>query len=82
MAEGADGTVLVDVVTLLHVGQDFLVGSLLPLGLQLVVAALGTDFGRCHHENFQLGVGEDGSADVASVHHDALFLAHLLLQLH
>ena len=69
----------VDVVALLHVLQDVVEVGGHALGLQFVEAALGADAGRGGDKYLQFGIGEDGGADVAPVHHDALVLAHLLL---
>ena len=69
----------VDVVALLDVLQYVGVVGLHALGLQLVVAALGTHLGRGGDEDLQFGVGEDDGAYVAAVHDDASVGAHTLL---
>ena len=71
----------IDVIALLDVAQNVVVGRRHPLGLELVVATPGTHFGRSGDEDFEFGVGEHRRADVAAVHHDAFGFAHLLLEL-
>ena len=71
----------VDVVALLHILKDILLVGLHTLGLELIVTALGTHLGRGGDKNLELGIGEDGGAYVAAVHHDALVAAHSLLLL-
>ena len=76
------GAVCVAVVALFHVGQHGIVGFGLSFGLQFVVAALGAYFGRGGNKHFQLGVGKNHGADVATIHHDAFVDAHALLLAH
>ena len=69
----------VDIVALLHVLQDIVEVGGHALGLEFVEAALCAHLGRGGDEDLQFGVGEDGGADVAAVHHHPLVLTHLLL---
>ena len=54
LAQGADGAGAVYAVTLLHVGQYFVVVGRLPLGEEFVVAPAGADVGAGGDEDFQL----------------------------
>ena len=81
LAQGTHFAMLVDVVALLHVLQYLVKVYGLSFGLQLVVAALGAYLGRGGDEYLQLGVGEDGGAYVAAIHHDAFLSSHFLLLL-
>ena len=69
-------------VALADVVEDVGIADGLPLGGQLVEAPLCPDFGRCGHEDLEVGIGEDYGADVAAVHHYAAAAAHLLLLAH
>ena len=69
----------VDVVALLHILQDILVGLGHTLAHQLVVATLGTHLRRCRDEDFQLGIRKYRRANIAAIHHDAALLTHRLL---
>ena len=79
LAQGTHLTMGVDIVALLHVLQDVVVVGRHPLGFQFVETALGTYLSAGSDEDLQFCIGEDGGADVATVHHNALVLAHLLL---
>ena len=79
-AQGADGSSAIDTVAFLHIFQYAFVGCLLAFGFELVVASLCTHFGAGSNENLEFGIGEYRGAYITPVHHDALFLAHLLLQ--
>ena len=79
LAKRAYFTRLVDAVPLFYIVQNVFEGSFLSFRFQLIVAAAGTDFGRCRDEDFQFGIGEDGSSYVTSVHDNAFFLTHGLL---
>ena len=72
----------IDIVPFPEVRQDLVHLRALALGNQLVVAPLGPYLGRCLDEYLQLGVGKDGGADVASVHHNTFVYAHCLLLCH
>ena len=80
LTERTYGAARVYPVAFFHVFQDFLVTAFFTFGLQFVIAALGTDFGRGGHEYFELGIGEHRRADVPSVHDDTFFPSHLLLE--
>ena len=67
LAKRAYFTRLVDAVPLFYIVQNVFEGSFLSFRFQLIVAAAGTDFGRCRNEDFQFGIGEDGSSYVASM---------------
>lgn len=47
--------------------------------LEFVIASLGTHLGSGGHEDFEVGIGENGSADVSSVHDNTFALSHLAL---
>ena len=74
--------VLVNIVPLFHIFQNFVKASFFPFGLQFVIAALCPYLGGGGYKKFQLGIRKNGSADVAPVHNDTLGLAHLLLLCH
>ena len=80
--QGTDFPVLVDIITLFHVFQYFVVRSRPAFCFQLVVSAPGADVGRGGYENLQFGIREHGGTYIAAIHHDTLVFAHLLLLLY
>ena len=72
----------VDVVALLYILQNIFVVGLHAFAFQLVIAALGTYLSTGGDEDFQFSIEEDDGADIATVHHDADVVAHLLLLRH
>lgn len=72
----------IDVVALFYVLQDVLEISWHSLLLQLIISALCSHLGAGGDEYLEFCVRENGGADVAAVHHDALVFTHLLLLCH
>ena len=78
-AERTHFPVLVYIIPLLHILQDFVETGFLSFGFQFIVSALCTDFGRGSYEYLKFGIRKYGSADVATVHDNAFGFAHFLL---
>ena len=69
----------VAVVAVVDIAEHILIDGVLTLGNQFVVAASGTYLGRGGEEELELGIGENDSSDVATVHDDTFVATHLLL---
>ena len=71
----------IDVVTLLdileHLGEC---SCRISLALQFEQSTLGAHLGAGRHKHLEVGIGEDDGANVATIHYDATFKAHLLLE--